>query len=184
MVDSMLFYLRTACYVYIGHRRNTARVWIQTHPNTLILYVRFSNSGYAVMLPFLWFRHTLHWWWWATFWIKTSWSPWSSTVISLWKAVSFNASHFHASLSAFVVIIFVQCTVSSMPAPSAALLCTGLCNPETDLNTFSTVIVPLNTVHCLQWHSGPLSYILAQCLLPSPLKATAGQSDLTDSRSV
>lgn len=55
-------------------------------------------------------------------------------------------SSFHALLDAFVVIIFVQCTVAS---PSAALPCPGLCNSETDLNTVSTVIVPLNTVQCL-----------------------------------
>lgn len=76
-------------------------------------------------------------------------------------------SPFHALLSAFVVIIFVQCTVASAPTPSAALPCLGLCNSETDVNTVSTVIVPLNTVHCLHCHRGPLSDILAQCRLSS-----------------
>lgn len=67
--------------------------------------------------------------------------------------------------------------MASAPTPSAALPCSGLCNSETDLNTVSTVIVPLNTVQCLHCHRGPLSDILAQCLFSSPLKAMADQSN-------
>lgn len=83
------------------------------------------------------------------------------------KTIIIQYRPFHALLGAFVVIIFVQCTVASAPTPSAALPCSGLCNSETDLNTVSTVIVPLNTVQCLHCHSGPLSNILSQCLLSS-----------------
>lgn len=83
------------------------------------------------------------------------------------KTIIIQCGPFHALLGAFVVIIFVQCTVASAPTPSAALPCSGLRNAETDLNTVGTVIVPLNTVQCLHCHSRPLSDILSQCLLSS-----------------
>lgn len=83
------------------------------------------------------------------------------------KSRIIQCSPFHTLLNAFVVIIFVQCTVASAKNPSAATPCFGLCNSETDLNTVSTVIVPLNTVQWFHWHRGPLRDILAQCPLSS-----------------
>lgn len=57
------------------------------------------------------------------------------------------------------------------------LLCPacGYVTQETDLNTVSTVIVPLNTVQCLAWHRGPLSDILVQCPLSSESHCGAAQ---------
>lgn len=56
----------------------------------------------------------------------------------------------------------VYCGFCADPlTPSAALLCSGLCNSETDLNTVSTVIVPLAAQRTLKQHLSSVSPLLS-----------------------
>lgn len=131
---------------------------------TSIHYLLLNSPSTWVVLSFLWVHSGA----------KSSCNTWSLCCIWPVNSIIIQYSPFHALPDAFVVIIFVQCTVASAPTPSAALPCSGLCNSETDLNTVSTVIVPLNTVQCslpqrtLERHLSLVSPLLWKPWLTSP----------------
>lgn len=90
-----------------------------------------------------------------------------AAAAGLWRAVSFNTALFmHSSVPLWLLYLSSVLWLLHRP-PQLLSPARAYVTQETDLNTVSTVIVPLNTVHCLHCHRGPLSDILAQCRLSS-----------------